>query len=118
MKLLKLAGIPTLLVLCVGMAVGQDAANGVDKAATKTGHVVKHATKKVGKATKTGAEDVGHGTRSRLKTPEKVSRPVQRKLEKALRTLLPSNRTTDCWQTRREQRCSPGRFCEFKSEVL
>jgi hypothetical protein len=39
MKLLKLAGIPTLLVLCVGMAVGQDAANGVDKAATKTGHV-------------------------------------------------------------------------------
>jgi hypothetical protein len=63
MKSLKLAGIPTLLVLCVGMAVGQDAANGMDKAATKTGHVVKHATKKVGKATKTGAEDVGHGTK-------------------------------------------------------
>src|SRR5271154_3424442 len=63
MKLLRLAGIPTLLVLCVGMAVGQDAANGVDKAATKTGHVVKHATKKVGNATKTGAKDVGHGTK-------------------------------------------------------
>jgi hypothetical protein len=62
MKLLKLAGIPTLLVLCIGMAVGQDAANGVDKAATKSGHVVKHATK-VGKATKTGAKDVGHGTK-------------------------------------------------------
>jgi hypothetical protein len=63
MKLLKLAGTPTMLVLCVGMAVGQDAANAVDKAATKTGHVVKHATEKVGRATKTGAQDVGHGTK-------------------------------------------------------
>ena len=36
MKALRVAGIPTLLVLCVGMAVGQDAVHGVDKAATKT----------------------------------------------------------------------------------
>jgi fumarate hydratase class II len=61
MKVLTIAGIPTMLVLCVGMAIGQDAAHDVDKAATKTGHAVKHATKKVGKATKTGAKDVGHG---------------------------------------------------------
>jgi len=63
MKALRIGGIPALLVLCVGIAVGQDAAHDADKAATKTGHVVKHAAKKVGKATKTGAEDVGHGTK-------------------------------------------------------
>jgi hypothetical protein len=51
---LTIAGIPTLLVLCVGIAVGQDAAHDVNKAATKTGHVVKHATPKVGEATKRG----------------------------------------------------------------
>jgi hypothetical protein len=54
MKALTIAGIPTLLVLCVGIAVGQDAAHDVNKAATKTGHVVKHATTKVGEATKRG----------------------------------------------------------------
>ena len=54
-------GIPTLLVLCVGIAIGQDAVQDVDKAATMTGHVVKHAAKKVGKGTKTGIKDVGHG---------------------------------------------------------
>jgi hypothetical protein len=63
MKVLAIAGIPTLLILCAGMAVGQDAAHDADKAATKTGHVVKHATTKVGKATKRGAKDVGHGTK-------------------------------------------------------
>jgi hypothetical protein len=42
MKALKIAGIPVLLARCVGMAVGQDAADGVDKVATKTGHVVTH----------------------------------------------------------------------------
>ena len=63
MKVLKNAGISALLVLCVGIAVGQDTADGVDKAATKTGHVVKHAAKKVGKVTKTGAKDAGHGTK-------------------------------------------------------
>ena len=64
MKALKIAGIPALLVLCVGMAVGQDAAQDVDKAATKTGHVVKHATTKVGKATKRGAKDTGKGVKT------------------------------------------------------
>jgi hypothetical protein len=54
MNVLTIAGIPTWLVLSVGMAVGQDAAHDVDNAATKTGHVVKHATTKVGKATKRG----------------------------------------------------------------
>ena len=63
MKVLTIAGIPTLLVLSVGLAVGQDAAHDVDKAAAKTGHVVKHATTKVGKATQRGAKDVGHGTK-------------------------------------------------------
>jgi hypothetical protein len=63
MKALKIVGIPALLALCVGMAVGQDAASGMDKAATKTGHVVKHAAKKVGNGTKTGVKDVGHGTK-------------------------------------------------------
>jgi hypothetical protein len=63
MKALKIAGIPALLVLCVGIAIGQDAAPDVNKAATKTGHVVKHAAKKVGKGTKTGVKDVGHGAK-------------------------------------------------------
>ena len=71
-----------MLVLCVGMAVGQDAANGVDKAATKTGHVAKHAAKKAGKATKTGIEDVGHGTRIATKDIGKVPRRLQRRPEK------------------------------------
>jgi hypothetical protein len=55
-KALRIPGIPALLVPCVGIAVGHDAAHDVDKAATKTGHVVKHATTKVGNATK-GAEE-------------------------------------------------------------
>ena len=66
MTLLKLAGTPTLLVLCVGIAVGQDAANGVDKAATKTGaedvgHGTKVAAKDTGKGVKTGTEKTGEG---------------------------------------------------------
>jgi hypothetical protein len=68
------------------MAVGQDAAHDVEKAATKTGHVVRHTTKKVVKVTKRGSKALLMEPRLRPKTPEKVSRPVQRKLEKALRT--------------------------------
>jgi len=64
MKALRIGGIPALLVLCVGIAVGQDAAHDVDKAATKTSHVVKHATTKVGKATKRGAKDTGKGVKT------------------------------------------------------
>jgi hypothetical protein len=63
MKALRVAGIPAMLILCVGMAVGQDASHDVDKAATKTGSVVKHAGKKVGHASKTGVKDAGHGTK-------------------------------------------------------
>jgi hypothetical protein len=63
MKALRIEGIPAMLLLCVGIAVGQDASHDVDKAATKTGHAVKHATTKVGKATKKGAKDVGHRTK-------------------------------------------------------
>ena len=59
MNALRIGGISVSLVLCVGIAVGQDASHDVDKVATKTGHVVKHAAKKVGTATKRGAEDVG-----------------------------------------------------------
>jgi hypothetical protein len=63
MKALKIAGIPAMVVLCVAMAVGQNASQDVDKTATKTGNVVKHAGKKVGHATKTGVKDTGHGTK-------------------------------------------------------
>jgi hypothetical protein len=63
MKSLKVAGISALLVLCVAMALAQDAAHDVDKGATKTGHFVKHAGKKVGHATESGVKDAGHGTK-------------------------------------------------------
>jgi hypothetical protein len=63
MKALRIAGIPAMVVLCVGMTVGQDASHDVDKTATKTGHVIKDAGKKVGHATKTGVKDTGHGTK-------------------------------------------------------
>jgi hypothetical protein len=63
MKSLRGAGIPALLVLCVGMALGQDAAHDVDKGATKTGHVVKQTGKKVGQAARSGVKDAGHGTK-------------------------------------------------------
>ena len=56
MKSLRVAGIPALLVLCVGMAICQDAAHDLDKSAAKTGQVVKHAGKKVGHATKSGVK--------------------------------------------------------------
>jgi hypothetical protein len=52
MNLLRVAGIPALLVLSVGMTVGQDVAHDVDKGATKTGHVAKYAGKKAVHATK------------------------------------------------------------------
>ena len=39
MKLLRIGGILALLVLCVGIAVGQDAAHDLDEAATKAGHM-------------------------------------------------------------------------------
>ena len=71
MKVPTVAVIPALLVLCVGMAIGQDAAHGADKAAPKTGHAVKHATKKAGNATKTGAKEVGHGAEVTAKDAEK-----------------------------------------------
>ena len=63
MKSLRVAGIPALLVFCIGMAVGQDAAHNIDKAATKTGLFVKHAGKRVGHATKSGVKDIGRGTK-------------------------------------------------------
>jgi cell division protein FtsL len=63
MKALRISGITAMVVLCVGMAIGQDASHDVDKTATKTGHFVKHAGKKVGHATKTGVKDTGHGTK-------------------------------------------------------
>ena len=71
MKELRIGGISALLVLCLGIAVGQDAALDVDKGATKTGHVIRHATTKVGSATKRGAKDVGHGTKVAAKDTEK-----------------------------------------------
>jgi hypothetical protein len=99
MKVLTIAGIPTLLVLCVGMVAGQDAAHDVDKAVTKTGHVVRHATTKVGRATKRGTEDVGHGTKVAAKDigkGVKTSRLVRKRPAMALRIRLPSSRRIDC----------------------
>ena len=89
MKALKVAGIPTLLVLCVGMAVGQDAANDVDKAATKTGHVVKHATTNVPKATKRGAKDVGHGAKIAAENTEKGVRTGTEKTGDGVKDAVP-----------------------------
>jgi hypothetical protein len=63
MKSLRVAAIPALLVLSVGMSLGQDASHDVDKGAAKTGDLVKHAGKKVGHATKSGVKNAGHGTK-------------------------------------------------------
>ena len=63
MKAYRIAGIPTMLALCVGMAAGQAASHDADKAATNTGHVIKHAGKKVGHATKSSIKGAGHGTK-------------------------------------------------------
>jgi hypothetical protein len=63
MKALRIAGIPAILVLGLGMALGQDAAHDVDKGAAKTGQVVKHVGKKVGHATKSGVKSAGHGSK-------------------------------------------------------
>lgn len=63
MKVFRVAGISAIMVLCVGMAVGQDASHNVDKTATKTGHFIKHTGKKVGHATKTGVKGTGHGSK-------------------------------------------------------
>jgi hypothetical protein len=71
MKSLRVAGVSALVVLCVGMTLGQDAAHDVDKAATKTEHVVKHVGKKVGHATKSGVKDAGHGTKDVAKDSAK-----------------------------------------------
>ena len=95
MKIPTIAVIPALLVLCVGMAIGQDAAHDVDKAATKTGHAVKHATKKVGNATKIAPKTLAMEPRSRPMTPEKVSRPVQKRPAMALRMRLTSSERFD-----------------------
>lgn len=46
MKALRVEGISAMVVLYVGMALGQDVAHDVDKGATKTGHVVKNSGKK------------------------------------------------------------------------
>ena len=71
MKTLRVAGIPAMVVLCGGMAVGQDVAHDVDKSANKTGHVVKHVGKKVGHATKSGVKGTAHGTKDVAKDSAK-----------------------------------------------
>jgi hypothetical protein len=63
MKALKIAGIPAMVVLCAGMAAGQDVSHDADKTVTRTGNFVGHAGKKVGHATKTGVKSTGHGTK-------------------------------------------------------
>lgn len=63
MKLLRVAGISSVLVLCVGLALGQDASHDAGKAATTTGHAIKHSAKKAAHATKSGVKDAGHGAK-------------------------------------------------------
>src|SRR5579863_1943633 len=63
MKARRIAGIPAMAILCVGIALGQDVARDMDKGADKTGHVVKHVGKKVGHMTKSGVESASHGTK-------------------------------------------------------
>lgn len=64
MKTFRNAMTAALVVLCVGMALGQDVPHDVDKGATATGHAVKHTGKKVGHATKSGAKATAHGTKT------------------------------------------------------
>jgi hypothetical protein len=71
MKSLRVAGIPALMVLCVAMALGQDAARDVDKGATKTGDIVKQAGNKVGHAAKSGVKGAVHGTKTVAKDSAK-----------------------------------------------
>jgi hypothetical protein len=71
MKALTVAGISAMMVLGVGIAVGQDAAHSADKAAVKTGQSVKHAARRVGHATKTGVKGAGHGSKAVAKDSAK-----------------------------------------------
>lgn len=71
MKSLRGVGVPALLILCLGMALGQDAAQDVDKGAAATGHSVKHAGKKIAHATKSGVKSAGHGTKVAAKDSAK-----------------------------------------------
>jgi hypothetical protein len=71
MKASRVAGISAMIVLFVGIAVGQDASHNADKAAVKTGHFVKHTSRKVGHATKTGAKGAGHGSKAAAKDSAK-----------------------------------------------
>lgn len=63
MKALRIAGIPAMVVLCVGLALGQDVVHDLDKGAAKTGHVVKQVGKRVAHATSSGTSHAGHGTK-------------------------------------------------------
>lgn len=79
MKRLRAAGVPTLLVLCVGIAICQDAAHDLDKSAAKTGQVVKHAGKKVGHATKSGIKETSHGSKVAAKDTAKGIKKASKK---------------------------------------
>jgi hypothetical protein len=63
MKSRRIAEIPAMAILCVGIALGQDVARDMDKGADKTGHLVKHAGQKVAHTTKSGVKSAGHGTK-------------------------------------------------------
>jgi len=79
MKLLRVAAVPALLVVCVGMALCQDVARDVDMSAAKTGQVVKHAGKKVGRATMSGVKGTGHGTKVVAKDTAKGIKKASKK---------------------------------------
>ena len=85
MKFSRLAGVPVLLVLAAGIALGQDAAHDVDKGATKTGQAVKHAGEKVGHATKSGVKGAGHGTKVAAKDTAKGAKKVTQKTGEGIR---------------------------------
>jgi hypothetical protein len=79
MKALKIAEIPAILILGVGMALGQDAAHDADKGVTKTGHVVKDTGKRVVHSTKSGVKDAGHGTKVVAKDTAKGVKKASKK---------------------------------------
>jgi hypothetical protein len=64
MKVIRTLLTTPVVVLSVGISLGQDIPKDVDKGATTTGHAVKHTGKKVGHATKSGVKGAAHGTKA------------------------------------------------------
>jgi hypothetical protein len=84
MKALKIAEIPAILILGVGIALDQDASHDVDKGVTKTGHVMKDTGKRVVHSTKSGVKDAVHGTKVAAKDTAKGVKKASKKTGKEI----------------------------------